>query len=1604
MAPGGKWSQRMNALGNRIGQVPSAPATPFPIDIGSLVTQVTGAGSAIDILESRIKDLSDRGGDDDAWNAVVAELQSEQKKAKRLLDDLANENTKLPRGAAGQTQAVADVSRQLVDLSTQMNTAADHAKNLLQKAGKARHAPPQILSQGIAARQSQPPTSLAARLRAMIPSTTAPIGRVPKSKVAPQPILASASPRPTSAPVGDASPKAPSPPSSPATLEAPTDAQAMQVIKQQLQNSLNQLQAGSSLHQAAEDLLQHLGADPNDAQAIAQALQEIETKIQDLKQVLTAPGVTDEERNAIVQALTHPTQTVQTPNTPATKEATEILKDINARLAAIKTPPSLRKYGKGMILRPVAEVGGAVVEGGLATLILNSVVYSLTGFAPAATVVGHAITWTTASLGWNLAVNSNFKAMTLQEIANRGSVVRGLGGLLKHPRTGSYLSSRMLTTPLRIASIMVLLGGGVTMLQKIFGDVDDSARNAQLLAAPLKEQQVKFQEYKDRMLKFAPIPSKILQIAKQIEAGKGSAPATPSTPPDPQVISQLEQAVADAKQELETAHGTKTKKDDAQAQAKIAATQKHLDAAKQPTPATSGKTGAPYSSQEKDEMKQQLIPLFQAAGLDPSLVSQITFADPVHIGEGPVFEFKNAITTGDLSKLRELNPDDLAKLRQIFPDAKNTAEMVMAIRTRMGLEPGHKTYEQRVSEIIHAFFASKELARIYGDLDRSLEIAAQIEAQGKDVKGTSIRAILKGDPPISISAVEPYNKAILDSRDALRQAAQEQVSTPIKKMFGVLDQALGQIGGKVTLVGMPPQEPDMTPLQNLQHLIEDMVKRSADVALKERAVQSSVEKTLLQFVPGMPGSTKALGMERYVARQMATYMGGYRVEVNGAETNLYRRKFAGERGSFDPGVARLWEAYLWKGNQIDEARNIFPQVRTADISKMSDAELGSAFREPIKNYIASIQTQGRQKEPQLRGVVNSYESLLHMSDEHLGTTIREQGVAQLKTQHAPLVYPPSVWDMIIRGTPPMKTAVDFAGWAREASEADPSFGNTVFKDISQLSDEALGSLARQHVTMMVQNLTGKIKTSGSDALLEQMVSKYNPLAVTADERLGELGRKVREQIVYQIQHTMSPVAVYPDGEWAAVLNPALAAALEEKIDPAEWDMLPPEQSKEIFGTYLKAAQTEAALFATIPVLLLSLGGFLLAMRRVAQKNSNLLKVKEKNLDAWKHVEGEMLEAIQHYNDLLSTLPFFSALPPLEPYMLLASLRKLGEDYQDDLKQDLTTWESIKHHAKATLAPGPYAESIAEIFAMERLTERVTKETDAQRKLADIIAPGLYEMIELIKQKPHTQLGATVFDDYLTYANVLDLTGTELFRNAARGHLRFREAVLTARINLAERMAQDIVKTPAVLDLRSKIGTPQPITELTKSNLGVESESALFKLLILNAESQNDDVYWNTYQETLERLDTDALGEEMLNRYRDPILGRRAEIAKLATEVKDNENSFTVPPRGEPLKEFSIISGIQRDLEKLLRNTFPVNYGLPEIGAACTRAYEQTHPGEQCNVTVSLDEDGELMFTAQITAPSGQEQIACPAIIFAQALDDEKAAVQAFVSTVEASQT
>lgn len=1392
-------------------------------------------------------------------------------------------------------------------------------------------------------------------------------------------------------------------------MNAPQDPQELAQLKAQFENALTnahtKLGAGTPLHQSVDNLLKSLGADPNDAAEVAKAMSEIGAKIQHLKTVLSAPGVTDADRQFVMDALAHatnPSHVLQMPNSNASKEAAEILKDITGKLGAIKAPPSLRKYGKMMWLRPAAEVGGAVVEGGLATLVLNAVVLSLTGFAPAAGAVGHVVTWTAASAGWNLGVNSSTKATALQEIANKGSVGRGFVGMFKNPKTKRLSPTRTLTTSFKVGSILLLLGGGVAMIQKVFGDVDDSARNARLLAEPLKLQQIEFEKFKASMLKFAPILPEILKIAARIEAGKagGGPVAVVAPPPDPKAIAEAEAALVDAQQKLEVARQTKGKQDDVAAQAAVSAAQKRLTAAQNPpAPPIQRSTGSIYSQSEKDEMKRKLAPLFRAAGLDEDILTKLQFADPTRTGEGPIFEFKQALGTGDTSKLRDLKPEDLAKLQKIFPGPRNTSEMVIAIRKGMGLE-GKMTYEQRIAEIIRKFFTSKELTRIYGDLDSALLVAGRIEAQGNDVRGTAVRAILKGDPPITIEAVAPYNKAILDSREPLRLAAAEQVSKPIKDMFDVLEQALGQVGGTVKLVEMPASAPDMTPLQNLQTLIEKLVEQSSDAAVKEKAIQSNIKNSLLQFVPGMPGSPKAKGMENYVARQMATYIGGYHVEVNGPETRLFERKSVEGTNGFNPHVANQWDKYLWQGTQLAAARDIFPQVPVADVSGKSDAELGQAFRGPIQKYLESLQgQQSRQKDPQLMGVSGSYQELLGLSDEQLGITIRIQGVAQLKTARPPIIYPPKVWDMIMRGIAPMKTAVDFSGWAQEATAADPSFGNTVFKDISQMDDDALGKLARDHVTRMVAGLTTKQQSGNGSPLVEHMITRYNPMAATADERLTDLGRKIRVQIVHQIQHRMAPLAVYPDTEWDIVLNPSLAASLTEKIDLSEWREIPPERAKEIFGKYQAGAQMEAAAFATIPVLFLSLGAFLFAAWRVAQKNANLLKVKDSNLDAWRKVESEMLEAIKDFQAILSKLPFFQMLPPMDPYMLLSALRSVAEEYQDDVKQDFTFYESIKHHAKATLAPGPYAEPVAEMFAMERIMSRLSKDKKAQRKLADIIAPGLYEVIELAQKAPKTQAGSTALDDYLVYISKLDIKGAELFRNAARGHLRFREDVLDARTALGERASSDLVKTPAMKELRAKAGGAKPLSEFTEVNLGVAANATLFKLLILNAESEVVEEFWKTHQVALDKFDTDALAEEMLNRYSDPS-SRRAEIASMAAKPASSGARITIPARGEILKTFSVVGGIQRDLDKKLAGMFPANRGLPQIGEDFEKAYESAFPGEQCKITLEIDNDGEMLFIATITDTAGaQRQAKCLAPTFANALDDTSRAAQDFVSTV-----
>lgn len=1317
---------------------------------------------------------------------------------------------------------------------------------------------------------------------------------------------------------------------------------------------------GTPLDSAMKAFVRQLGATPTDEKAVIEHGHRLKSSIRQLQELVMSSSVSDAERNAIIAALTQPNATVQVPDTAATKSAIELLKGIEAQIRGIKTPPSLKRYSSGMLLRPAGEVAGSVLEGGLSTLIVTSILTTM-GIPIAAHSLAHLVTYGASAVGWNILGNVGTKTAILGHVADTGSIKKGVKRWSTSDRRGTKKVTKMATIPLRLASVGILIAGGIAVAQQVLSRTDESGRNAALLAEPLRQQGEKVSDFTLKLKAFAPVLPKILEIAKRIESGKKSTVATAPAAAAPAQKNAPRNAPAGAPKQQQAAPRV--------SDGWIAYTAAEIDAIK----------------------KNELEPLFKAAGLDLALLSQITFNQPKTLGQGPAYEFKKALETGDTSNLRDLNADDFAKLKQKFGNTQNVAEMVGIIRTKMGLATG-QTFESRLKGLIDSFIQSKELAQINADLDEALRISSVIHTQGESVQRTFLAAFVEGTPPIGIEAVQPYIQSILEKRDALKKVAKESIADKITQALTVQNDALSAVGGSVSSPALPEWTLNMSPLEALKKTIEDITEQAAGAAAADTIAKSSVRGVFNSFIPGLPGSQKALGSERYVAKFMLQNWSGYRVVNRGERTFIYERINAGAREGFSTSAADAWNSALFGTDGRAEVEKAFPS--NLDLNKatsLSDDVLGAELLPLVKAIAERIEkmSAAQPNNKIVSRALNEIRNMTSMNPASLGKLLRPQVGIQFGANRVPLAYPPSAWSRIVGGEVPPETGIDAKLWADTVAKADPSFAQSLVANLSQISDAELGAQVAQHLSTIIPNLE-KSQSSG------YMLRQYRAMLSTfsSPNQHPQLGALARKQLAYQIEKKMSPPTIFPQGVWSVVLDPSLAESSEEVLDPSVWRALPDDKAKELFTSYLKSAQLQAFGALSGLVLLLSLGTFSLSIFAVRNRNKNLLKTKDRFVEDWHNVERNIVEALQNFNEGMRTLPFFSSLPPLEPYMMLAALRKLGEEYSEDVREDRSAYEAIKHDLKEIVSKGPYAQEILEIFSMEKLLGRLQSDPKAVRKLQDILAPGLAEFADIAGQ-------VTMPDDkrddpmgsLLVAMNAMDLSGKEMLRNAARGHLRFRQEVARARLVLNERSQAELTKTQEMETLVAKAGNGISIKDAAAADVLENSEAQLLERLVSNnGESVRFDNTEMLFDSLVEKLDTDALAETMLSRYKQP---RAFSRRKAVSERAETSSEIEIPTEGQTLREFSLVAGLANDEKVLLEradasgNNIRASFqSIWESTQGVRDEFAQNNPGQSLDMRVSVTSDGDTVFMAVALDDASQSPVKTaelPTDIFAEAL-------------------
>lgn len=521
----------------------------------------------------------------------------------------------------------------------------------------------------------------------------------------------------------------------------------------------------------------------------------------------------------------------------------------------------------------------------------------------------------------------------------------------------------------RLALLGVSVVAGIGVAQKTISTTYESSRIAGGIAAPLDAFTAKKAVFEQRLGAFAAVPDKILEIAAKIEAGKLSS---------------------------------------------------------------DGKKYVPWPKAEKDALIAELRPLFEKAGLNPSLVDSIAFNEPKDLGFGKAAKLKAALRTGntsDLPDLKAYTPESIAKLERLA-GAKlgSTAEYVIAIRAKMGLS-GADTFEKRVSDLIKNFLASPAFQTININLEKAQKMAGLIKRQGEDVVATGERAFLHGAAPIGPEAVIPFARAIVETRADVNKAADTEVVAKIREMFGTMSEALKVAGATVDLA-TPTVDFDTADVESLSKFLEDLVRSKAAGSVTTETTSSAVAALAETFIPG---GKKWEDTRQWLAVHLMQ-SAGYFVTLEGSKLRVYEpTRKAAPREAADFSLVQTigryyeeWYAYL-SGTKPPSEWNL-PK---ADLDKMNNKDLGAGAREKLEDLAAGSTRMVVTEGPHVSVVTPR-----SLTDEQIGAIAREQVDVQHALGKKPIIIPPAVWDSIKRGVPPPSaTKVDMSEWRELSPDA-----------------------------------------------------------------------------------------------------------------------------------------------------------------------------------------------------------------------------------------------------------------------------------------------------------------------------------------------------------------------------------------------------------------------------------------------------------------------------------------------------------------------------------------------------------------------------------------
>lgn len=250
----------------------------------------------------------------------------------------------------------------------------------------------------------------------------------------------------------------------------------------------------------------------------------------------------------------------------------------------------------------------------------------------------------------------------------------------------------------------------------------------------------------------------------------------------------------------------------------------------------------------------------------------------------------------------------------------------------------------------------------------------------------------------------------------------------------------------------------------------------------------------------------------------------------------------------------------------------------------------------------------------------------------------------------------------------------------------------------------------------------------------------------------------------------------------------------------KWRELPIGRASDLLNTHETSAGWSGVAILGGGIGFLTVSILLAAAGPVRRLNEDLRKAVPEYVPRLLDEEVKLIRALQNsINDVLRSLPVLKDVPPMSFAMLHAALRLAAEEaYPVELSEQPKPDTRATHAAAETFSRGPYAHSVAEVKSFMDFLEKLSRDTEMQERLANILAPGVSRAQKIAPQLEERLRGIGKSKEAPGsppirahgQAEAMRYAAFESFRNAARGNLRFQIAVIEAQKTALEALLEE----------------------------------------------------------------------------------------------------------------------------------------------------------------------------------------------------------------------